>query len=400
MKKFIYLFLAVAAFAAASCQEKMVSGAKGTLAFTLEYDGNDYIDISTKAVDFDLSSMAVVIRDAGDTEVASYPDASAMPAEIQLAPGQYTVRAYTSGVAEAAFDSPSFSGEKEFTITEGEVTTVELSCGLDNVKVSVNLDKSFTDAIKDYSVTVTAVNYDKSLVFTSQYIEEGKAAYFAVSPLKVNVVGKRISNDEPVDIVTDIEDVNPRDHFILNISVKEVPSTEGSGTIKISIDESTNDRNVDITVPAEPVEPVEPVGAAPEITFSCPDDVTFTDAEAQSAVVDVTIKAENGIENLYVKIESQTLLGLLGGLGLGDVVASGNWDIANVSDPELAEFLGGLGLYNAEDPIKGKTEHTFSIGLFMSFMFASPDPYPFAIRVVDSKGQETSKTLTVHRVAE
>ena len=101
MKKFIYLFLAVAAFAAASCQEKMVSGAKGTLAFTLEYDGNDYIDISTKAVDFDLSSMAVVIKDAGDTEVASYPDASAMPAEIQLAPGQYTVRAYTSDVAEA-----------------------------------------------------------------------------------------------------------------------------------------------------------------------------------------------------------------------------------------------------------------------------------------------------------
>ena len=382
MKKFIYLFLAVAAFAAASCQEKMVSGAKGTLAFTLEYDGNDYIDISTKAVDFDLSSMAVVIKDAGDTEVASYPDASAMPAEIQLAPGQYTVRA-------------SFSGEKEFTITEGEVTTVELSCGLDNVKVSVNLDKSFTDAIKDYSVTVTAVDYDKSLVFTSQYIEEGKAAYFAVSPLKVNVVGKRISNDEPVDIVTDIEDVNPRDHFILNISVKEVPSTEGSGTIKISIDESTNDRNVDITVPAEPV---EPVGTAPEITFSCPDDVTFTNAEAQSAVVNITVKAENGIENLYVKIESQTLLGLLGMLGLGDVVASGNWDIANVTDATLAEFLGGLGLYNAEDPVKGKTEHTFSIGSFMSLMPASSDPYPFAIRVVDSKGKETSKTLTVHRV--
>lgn len=397
MKKFIYLFLAVAAFATASCQEKMVSGAKGTLAFTLEYDGNDYIDISTKAVDFNLSSMAVVIRDAGDTEVASYPDASAMPAEIQLAPGQYTVKAYTSGVAEAAFDSPSFSGEKEFTITEGEVTTVELSCGLDNVKVSVNLDKSFTDAVKDYSVTVTAVDYDKSLVFTSQYIEEGKAAYFAVSPLKVNVVGKRISNDEPVDIVTDIEDVNPRDHFILNISVKEVPSAEGSGTIKISIDESTNDRNVDITVPAEPV---EPIGAAPEITFSCPDDVTFTDTEAQSAVVNITVKAENMIENLFVKIESQALLNLLGMLGLGDVVASGNWDIANVTDSALAEFLGGLGLYNAEDPVKGKTEHTFSIGLFMSLMPASSEPYPFAIRVVDSEGQETSKTLTVHRVSE
>lgn len=394
MKKLFYL-LVMAAFAAVSCQEKITDGVKGTLSCTLGYDGNDYIEISTKATDFDLSSMSVVIENADGAEVESYADATAMPAEIELAPGQYKVRAYTSGASQAAFDTPSFSGEKEFTITEGEQTSVELTCSLDNVKVSVKLDKSFTDQIKDYSVTVTATEYDKSLVFTQEYIEEGKAAYFAVSPLQVNVIGKRIADDESVNITSTIEDVNPRDHFILNIAVKDVPDTGGSGAIKISVDGSTNDRNVDITVPGVPE---EPVGAAPEIAFSCDEDVTFTTAEAAEAVVDITVKAENGIENLFVKIESPTLLGLLGMLGLGDVVASGNWDIANVTDTTLAEFLGGLGLYDSEDPVKGKTEHTFSIGAFMGLMPASENPYPFAIRVVDSKGQETSKTLTVHRV--
>lgn len=362
---------------------------------TLGYDGNDYIEISTKAADFDLSSMSVVIENADGAEVESYADATAMPAEIELAPGQYKVRAYTSGASQAAFDTPSFSGEKEFTITEGEQTSVELTCSLDNVKVSVKLDKSFTDQIKDYSVTVTATEYDKSLVFTQEYIEEGKAAYFAVSPLQVNVIGKRIADDESVNITSIIEDVNPRDHFILNIAVKDVPDTGGSGAIKISVDGSTNDRNVDITVPGVPE---EPVGAAPEIAFSCDEDVTFTNAEAQDAVVDITVKAENGIENLFVKIESQELLFMLSMLPMSDAVKSGNWDIANITDSGLAQFLGGLGLYDSEDPVKGKTEHTFSIGAFMTLMPASENPYPFAIRVVDSKGQETSKTLTVHRV--
>ena len=171
--------------------------------------------------------------------------------------------------------------------------------------------------------------------------------------------------------------------------------TDGSGAIKISVDESTNDRNVDITVPGVPE---DPAGAAPEITFSCGEDVTFTNVEAATAVVDVTVNAENGIENLFVKIESQELLAMLAMLPMSDAVKSGNWDIANITDSDLEEFLTGLGLYDSEDPVKGKTEHTFSIGAFMTLMPASENPYPFAIRVVDSKGQETSKTLTVHRV--
>lgn len=394
MKKLVYL-LVMTAFALVSCQERITNGAKGTLSCMLGYDGNDYIEISTKATDFDLSSMSVVIENADGAEVESYADATAMPAEIELAPGQYKARAYVLDVSQAAFDAPSFSGEKEFTIIEGELTSVELICSLDNVKVSVNLDKSFTDQIKDYSVTVTATEYDKSLVFTQQYIDEGKAAYFAVSPLQVNVIGKRIADDESVNITSTIEDVNPRDHFILNIAVKDVTETDGSGAIKISVDESTNDRNVDITVPGVPE---DPAGAAPEITFSCGEDVTFTNVEAATAVVDVTVNAENGIENLFVKIESQELLAMLAMLPMGDAVKSGNWDIANITDSGLEEFLTGLGLYDSEDPVKGKTEHTFSIGAFMALMPASENPYPFAIRVVDSKGQETSKTLTVHRV--
>ena len=373
MKK-LFCLMAMAALAAVSCQEKITDGAGGVLSCTLGYDGNDYVEISTKAADFDLSEMSITIQNAEGEEVYRCEDASTLPAEIELAPGQYTARAYTAGASEAAFDEPSFSGEKQFSILDGEVTEAEIVCSLDNVKVSVLLDE---------------------LVFTSEYIEQGRAGYFAVSPLQVNVIGKRIENDEPVNLVSDIEDVEARDHFILNISVGEVPSTGGSGSLKVTIDESTNDHDVDITVPGLP--DIQE-GPAPEIAFSCSEDVTFTTAEAASAVVDITVKAENKVENLFVKIESQELLALLSMLPMSDVVKSGNWDIANISDPSLAEFLSGLGLYNEDDPVKGKTEHTFSIGAFMPLMPASENPYPFVITVTDALGKETTRTLTVHRV--
>lgn len=391
------MYLAATVLAVVSCQEQAVPDMpKGTLSFSLGYDGSEYVDIATKA-DFEISKMAVVIETAEGDEVLSYADASSMPAEIELEPGQYSVRAYTSNVSAAAFDNQSFSGTKDFEIIQDENTAVALVCTLDNVKVSVKLDASFTELIADYSVTVTALDYDKALVFAPEDIEAGRSGYFAVSPLQVNVIGRRISDDGQVNIVSTIEDVKARDHFILNISVSDTPQAEGTGAIDISFDDSTNDRVVDIEVPGDP----EPeIGTAPEIAFSCPEDVTFTDAEAAGATVDVTVTAENGIENLYVKIESQELLFMLSMLPMSDAVKSGNWDIANIDDDGLAEFLGGLGLHDPSAPIKGKTEHTFSIGAFMSLMPASDNPYPFAIRVVDSQGLEAERTLTVHRVKE
>lgn len=389
--------LALLLAAASSCTRTSVRpSGTGELSLALEYDGKGYIEIPTRSVD--VSSFTIVIRNSSGDIAASWDRYADMPSTVTLSPGEYTVEAMTASAMQAAFDQPVYKGVSSFVIEPGKLTTAEVVCSLDNVKVSVNLGESFTSEVTDYTVTVRGVSYDKSLVFTEETISAGRAGYFDVSPLEIHIIGKRVLDGSSVNDLRMIEDVRSRDHIILNINAR---ATGDVSSLTITIDYGTNDRNEDIEVPGFPEDPVDGGGSSdegkPKISFSCPDEVTFDNSQAAEAVVDVTVSAEEGIRDLFVEIQSSTLLGLLGDLGLGDAVASGKWNIADIQDPALAEFLGGLGLYDAGDPVRGKNEHTFSIGAFMALMPAQPDPYPFLIKVVDNKGAETSRTLTVHR---
>lgn len=400
MKKIFAIVFLMLSLCAVSCnKETSKSKDSGKLSFSLGYDGGDYITVPTKT-DFDLNDLKVVIRKSTGEIVEEYASYSEVPSSITMVPGQYKVEALSAESEPAAFEQPTFYGSKDFTIEAGVLTTVDVVCSIDNVKVTIALDDSFKSEITSYTITVRAVNYNKSLVFNPEDIDAGRAGYFYESPIEIHIIGKRVFDGSEVNFISTIEDVRKKDHLILNLSAK---ATGEAGSLAISIDYTTNDRNEDVVVPGFPEEPVEggdpgDDGEKPTVEFSCGDEVTFTDAEAAAAEVNVTVSAEEGIENLYVKIESETLLGLLGQLGLGDVVASGNWDIANVTDSSLATFLGGLGLYDESDPVKGKKEHLFSIGSFMALMPAQDDPYPFAIKVIDSKGNETERRLIIHRV--
>lgn len=398
MKKYFFL-LASLLLAAACARNAGTKTGTGELSLSLGYDGKDYVEIPTRSQDqVDVSAFSIVIRNSSGDITASWDKYADMPSSVTLSPGEYTVEAMTPQSVPAAFDQPVYKGSSQFVIEPGKLTTAEVVCSLDNVKVTVNLGESFTDEVTDYTVTVRGVDYDKSLVFTEEVISSGRAGYFNVSPLEVHIIGKRVLDGSAVNDLRMIEDVRSRDHIILNINAR---ATGDVSSLTITIDYGTNDRNEDIEVPGFPEDPVDGGGSTeegkPQISFSCPEDVTFTDSQAAEAVVDVTVSAEEGVQDLFVEIQSSTLLGLLGELGLGDAVASGKWNIADIQDPALAEFLGGLGLYNADDPVRGKKEHTFSIGAFMALMPAQADPYPFLIKVTDAKGAEASRTLTVHR---
>lgn len=401
MKKIFVLALAALVTLSAGCRRTISvdSSDMGTFALNLEYDKSDYIDIPTKS-DVDVSTFSILLKKSDGTPVQKWDSYTQMPSTVTLAPGEYSIEAMTPDSEPAAFEQPVYRGETSFTIESGKMTTVEVVCALDNVKVTVNLGQSFVDEVKDYSITVRAMDYNKSLVFTQDEVNGARAGYFYVSPLEIHIIGKRALDGSEVNDIQVINDVNKRDHLILNLNAR---ATGDVGSLTITIDYDTNDRDEDIEVPGFPDDPVvdpepEPDKDLPKIEFSCEEEVTFTDEQAASAVVDITIKAVNGIENLFVEIQAPTLLELLAGLGLGGAVASGNWDIANIEDPALAEFLGGLGLYNAQDPIKGKDEHMFPIGSFMALMPAQDDPYPFQIKVIDSKGKQSTRTLTVYRV--
>ena len=55
-------------------------------------------------------------------------------------------------------NSAFFEGKKDFTITKGQVSTVEVDCGIANTVVAITWDESLKEAFEgDCQVTVTSL---------------------------------------------------------------------------------------------------------------------------------------------------------------------------------------------------------------------------------------------------
>ena len=124
--------------------------------------------------------------EAGDTVkelIRRYNSRSEMPASIWLLAGEYSIAVEVGSKAEASFDEPTYRGEKEFGIVEGETQSVEVECRIVNTIVKVIYDQSVPATFKErFSTTVAfdeataaapAANKGPHLTF-----EETKKGYF------------------------------------------------------------------------------------------------------------------------------------------------------------------------------------------------------------------------------
>ena len=129
--------------------------------------------------------------------------------------------------------------------------------------------------------------------------------------------------------------------------------------------------------------------------------------------IDVRFDASEGIDQLYVTINSEALATLLPGLGLENGVP---FDIANLPDDserpegvdESAWWVNmfadpAIGILDPEVPIKGKTTHTFKVGGLMSMLAMVANPsvngaavHKFGLKMVDSQGNVKEATLAIN----
>ena len=125
--------------------------------------------------------------------------------------------------------------------------------------------------------------------------------------------------------------------------------------------------------------------------------VVFSKADASAKILDVIMSSYNdgGIKNLFLEIKSNNPM--LGGIFPTEM------DLANPE--EGSEWAGlfldpSIGILDPNVPIKGKTEHIFSVGGLMGMLSEismAGDSHKFSIRVVDAGGS-TSATLTINYV--
>ena len=154
MKK-IFITIMAAAAVFAGCQKTVLQGGStGTLEFSMSSADDSYNDreegmldskssasgVSTKAFDKEAALAAMIVTISNQSGVGEPRQwvYSEMPGVLELTEGQYTISAVSPDSRIAAWDQPVFGGSKEFSIIAGRTSTVELVCGITNVKVSVN----------------------------------------------------------------------------------------------------------------------------------------------------------------------------------------------------------------------------------------------------------------------
>lgn len=417
MKKFLLLFASlVLLVTACSKEERNSSDGKdtGKVQLSLSSAGTFKSDDKVNVGDF-----KVVIKGASGAVEASYEKYSQMPSLIELSAGNYTIEAGNVTTREAEFGAPEYFKSESFEVEAGKVSNVSLVCTLSNVKLTVQCGESFFKEFGD-KFSITATNGKGNLEFDKSIIDAGTSGYFKVSEsgLKIYMTGYRLSDQSEVTHTYEIPVIKAQDHHIVKFNAVATGAAE-IGSNGISIDYTVVDRDHTITIPGEdetPVDPVDPVDPVEEYLptividgdkydIDSPIVVVGMDESKYPSDVNVTIKTLNGktIENLFVTMESPALTDDL----LAIVKLKKSFDMANPTE-ELKEGLAMVGLLAANDNVKGKNEQPFPIGTFIPILLqldsfddnTTSITHRFIVKVVDSEGKYTEKTLTIQHKAE
>lgn len=374
-----------------------------------------------------------------DYQWATYDEVNGQT--VTIASGKYKLEAASLPEEPlAAWETPYYYGMQDFTVRVANLTTVDLVCKLANVKVTVEWGQDFLDKVEspqavvyyDYTDPATAQKVSASLIYS---IQETRAGYFKVpadGKLYVKVTGIRKEDGQPLSNgagqTSIISDVQAMQWHKVKIGYQQTGAVSSS----VTIDYTTIDSEHTIEIPdgdgvidggpnndnwdgdgdsgQQPGETLAIVGT----NFNgSPFDITQqqTVSLSNQNQIDVRFDAKNGIDQLYINIESDALATLLPGLGLENGVP---FDIANLpatkpdgvddamwwvnlfADPQI-------GILDPSVPIKGKTSHTFSVGGLMSLLGSVANPavngpavHKFGLRVVDATGAEQQATLAVY----
>lgn len=409
MKKIVLVALVITLFA--SCGIDQIKDPdpksyKGTFTLGSIIPDDNYKDIAlssrAEVEDVNVDEFIVTIVDSENETLYTYTYADIKDKMLELYVDNYTISARSPHNASVAVDQPIFMGSETLKIEPAKINTVNLVCEITNMKVTVDFDESFKQDLKEYEVIVKSD--DGYLIYDET--NEGQQGFFAVKELTIDVKAKRVTDNYQINQSFSIPDGAAKDHHIIALSA----TPKGNGSIQIEIDYELNEKPKEIEIDDEDQEVVDPTPPGPgepgdgEITITgngVGEPLYLTDAEAPGAAVDIDIYASEGIDQLYVRIDSPDLTEKI----LNDVGLPLEFDIANLDQyldkyPDIYGDLKDLGIIKDGVPVKNAKTYQVSVGMFMMMLPGSDDggiAHKFHVKVVDSEGNEENDTLTVVR---
>lgn len=415
MKQILYIVAAAVMVAACGTKNALPEG-NGKLSLTAVCEGA----YATKANDV-LADFVVDIRRASDGWTKHFDRYIDIPQTISLGSGEYTLSVASPEFRHAAWDLPYYQGTADFTIRVDELTPVNVTARLQNMKVSFVLSDNFKNELTTYSVVVTNASSweasdagERTLTWSSATGDvEQKAGYFSVAPLRVKVDGYRAVDNSESHSELIIADVAAQDHHIITLDA--VVTGQMSG-VAITIDPTVNDRESTVQVPGwgeVPVdggdEPGEDPGEEPG-TDPQPSTAPVMTWEANPAFaptplaatmdVEIVIEAPEGIRDFVVDVDSyilgETIAALAGTSYTYSPSSPFRMDLIN--DTALIAALGGM--IPTGEALENQTHVDFSLSqlvpLINVYQPESGSQHTFTLKVTDNKGQSLEKPVVFY----
>lgn len=420
--KRIFITIMAAAAVLASCDNAEVAGLKGKGTFMLQSvtANTDLNDVQIKPhglpselnQDKLLAALELTIKNSEDANLKqTYKYLDIVNKPVELSTGKYTVSAVSTDAKDAAWDQPLFAGSTDFAVVANAVSPVDLTCSMTNAVVSIKCSDTFKTEVNDYNIKVSDAK-GNFLTWTKDNISED--GYFTAKELTVTIEGKRSMDNSTATVAGTIQNIQAKDHIILNIDAKVTGQVQ---QIVVTVDGSVKDRNENIFVDGfeeieipDPSQP-DPNPGQPETpaapTLEWPKNPTFATTElAKTMDIDLVVKAPGKIKTFLVVVDSPSLETLLPGMTGINGKAGCTLDLIN--NQTLIENFKSMELnLPTADQLKGQTEVNFPLSSLVPMIYgiengkkeqASSD-HKFTLQLTDESDQEFSQTLVFHYTA-
>lgn len=157
---FKYYLTAITAILFIACSEKDTLNGEGML--HLKVDVTDQVKVTTRSMTDELQDSLQrhctigILNEKGT--VRRYKGVNELPEALYLSAGSYTALVTAGDSVPASFETVYYKEERPFHINSGEVTNLELTCGIANTVVAVKYDEALSSVFQTYKVTVSTAD--------------------------------------------------------------------------------------------------------------------------------------------------------------------------------------------------------------------------------------------------
>lgn len=255
-----------------------------------EGDNTENDDSVPNVGDFTIALMdGNVVKTSWD-KFSEYPKYAVLPV------GTYVLKAYYGSSDKEGFESPYYEGTQEITIEDDATVEANITCYLTNVKVTVEYTDAFKKYFSDYTTTVQSAS-GIPVVFSKN---EVRAAYVKPGTITVYANVKKQNGQSAKLNVLDIDEAKAREFYRLKLDIDA-----GSATLKISFDDTTVEKPIEINV-SDDILNMQP----PFFTASGYSSGEMQEIKEGSSIspLSMLITARNGIKKCVLITQSTSLL--------------------------------------------------------------------------------------------